>query len=698
MAVGRNDPCICGSGKKYKKCCINKAETSSFEECNRYIAIGDKISAEKIWLKSKDKFSLPENEHLGLAAYQKSLFSLSEKILSLAVKQNSKNALVSYYLGFMQGARYDYKDALVNIKRAYQLDKRSCGVAAGYALVLTKVNRYEEAKAIINTAKALGCRGAEIDSLSYLVSKSEGKHAEVIDMLVKIPSLVSSEHERKFLIASAFFKLGEYERVLEIFKSTNYPIFYSLSNFKLIAHSYLALWGLEKGMSLLKGYENLLLPGQIYLHAAKYCEEAGLRDKQREFILKCGKEDLSNELGLQDVLLMASLREGMLSEAEIFQLHKEIAATFISKKWDSRPLLKRNKKIRVGFVSPDFRRHSVLYFIEPIFRTYNKSKFEFFAYFTFVEKWDGATEKLIDLVDDWKSFSSGDEISKAISNDCIDILFDLAGHTVKNSLRAFSQRLAPVQASWIGYPFSTGMMEMDYWIGDKETLGLDSQPLFTEKLVRLPNVFSTYSPLHLRGARIDPTCNDMVVFGSFNNWDKVTDEVLLTWARLLLNMSNSRLVAKAHQLKNEQLCENVHAFFERHSVNKDRVELIGWIDSQEKHLAMYNSINVVLDTFPYNGTTTTCEALWMGLPVITLLGDSHRARVGASFLSSIGREDWVAHSLDEYISIAISVGERDLNGEHDRVLQRNALRESALFNADLFMKDFEEVLESLYSA
>lgn len=237
---------------------------------------------------------------------------------------------------------------------------------------------------------------------------------------------------------------------------------------------------------------------------------------------------------------------------------------------------------------------------------------------------------------------------------------------------------------------------MDYWIGDKETLRLDSQPLFTEKLVRLPNVFSTYSPLHLRSARIDPTCNDMVVFGSFNNWDKVTDEVLLTWARLLLNMPNSRLVAKAHQLKNEQLCENVHAFFEMHSVNKDRVELIGWIDSQEKHLAMYNAINVALDTFPYNGTTTTCEALWMGLPVITLLGDSHRARVGASFLRSIGRGDWVAHSLDEYIDIAISVGKRDLSGEHDRVLQRNTLRESALFNADLFMNDFEEVLEGLY--
>jgi predicted O-linked N-acetylglucosamine transferase (SPINDLY family) len=248
-----------------------------------------------------------------------------------------------------------------------------------------------------------------------------------------------------------------------------------------------------------------------------------------------------------------------------------------------------------------------------------------------------------------------DQLAAQIREDGIDILVDLAGHTSGHRLGAFARKPAPLQVSWLGYPDTTGLSAIDYRLTDSIVDPPGAADGFSsERLVRLPDGFHCYTPSDAAPdvAPLPAEKNGFVTFGSFNNLSKVNRGVLDAWADVLGRISGSRLVLKSRWLHMPEVCERIRKLLEQRGVARDRIELVAKLPTSAEHLALYGDIDIALDTFPYNGATTTCEALWMGVPVVTLAGDRHAARLGASMLSRVGLEGLVADRPQDYVEAA----------------------------------------------
>ncbi len=322
------------------------------------------------------------------------------------------------------------------------------------------------------------------------------------------------------------------------------------------------------------------------------------------------------------------------------------------------PSVDRNvdRRLRIGYVSPDFRRHSVAYFFEPIVEHHDRQAVEVFCYANMPTPGDAVTDRLRGHADHWRNvFGLSDAAFAAqVRDDRIDIAVDLTGHTRANRLTAFALKPAPVQISYLGYPATTGLAAVDYRLSDgwADPKGL-TEAWHREQLLRMDAGFLCYrpdgdapdvAPLPARTA-------GHVTFGSFNNLAKVTPAVIAAWAAVLHAVPGSRLALKAKALGDPGTAERLRAAFAGHDIDARRIDCLGWIVDASP-LAAYNHVDIGLDTFPYNGTTTTCEALWMGVPVLTPVGDWHAARVGVSLMSKVGLADWIADDRQSYAALA----------------------------------------------
>ena len=358
------------------------------------------------------------------------------------------------------------------------------------------------------------------------------------------------------------------------------------------------------------------------------------------------------------------------------------------------------KRLRIGYVSPDFREHSVSCFFLSLLKAHDRRKLEVFCYAE-VRKADKMTARIRTLTDHWRSTVglTSDEVARRIHEDRIDILVDLAGHTADNRLLVFAGRPAPVLVTWLGYPGTTGMEVMDYRFTDEiaDPTG-DADKYHSETLIRLPNGFLCYSPPEPSPDVSDlPSLdNKKITFGSFNNLPKMNERVVEIWSRILWHTPGSSLLLKSRQLKDESTKRRYMDLFIKNGVTPDRVNLLPATASISEHLALYNKVDIGLDPFPYNGTTTTCEALWMGVPVVTLRGDRHASRVGASILTRVGLRDLVTSNEDEYVSRAVG-----LASDLDRLKQlragmRRRMMESPLCNPESFARSVENVYEEMW--
>lgn len=318
--------------------------------------------------------------------------------------------------------------------------------------------------------------------------------------------------------------------------------------------------------------------------------------------------------------------------------------------------LEPERKLRVAFFSADFREHSVAYFIEPLLPFLDRDRFEIVLY-NFCTTPDSMTARFKSLASLWRDFPSHltQVIEPVVRADMPDIVVDLGGHTGNSLMPLFARRVAPVQITYLGYPNTTGLSTMDYRLIDSITDPDGTADQFaTEKLVRFAPTAWAYSAPAAAPAPATPPAlrNGHVTFGSFNNFSKVTDSMLSIWSRLLKEVPDSRLQLKSVGLSDPRIVASVRERLHQAGLTEERVDLSGPTGTTADHLASYAKIDVALDTSPYNGTTTTCEALWMGVPVVTLSGDRHAARVGASLLHAAGHPEWIAENWDQYITIA----------------------------------------------
>ena len=402
-------------------------------------------------------------------------------------------------------------------------------------------------------------------------------------------------------------------------------------------------------------------------------------------------------------LLLVSHYSTDLDCETIFTEHREWAEKIIRSHSSTCSFNNTNdssKRIKVGYVSPDFRGHSVAFFLEPILANHEKDEVEIFCYANVIHP-DETTERLQRLAHHWTSIVglSDDEVSSRIHNDEIDILVDLAGHTGKNRLPIFARKPAPVQVSFLGYPNTTGLPMIDYRLTDANADPPGStEKWHTEKLVRLEPSAWCYRPMGEPPlvSKLPAIEKDYLTFGSFNAFAKLNEIVLNLWGKLLSEFDHSRLFLKTRCLADPALRERVIKKFQTYGISEERIQLSAHKSSYDSHLECYHEIDIALDPFPYNGTTTTCEALMMGVPVITLEGEAHRSRVGVSLLNQVGLEHLIAKTPEEYLQIAHALAS-DLNAlEELRKNLRSRMQESSLMDEVGFTKGLENAYRKMW--
>ena len=370
-------------------------------------------------------------------------------------------------------------------------------------------------------------------------------------------------------------------------------------------------------------------------------------------------------------------------------------------KYDEKKLVKINKnkndKIKVGFLSADIvGKHSITYFLKTILLKYDKKKYEIFLFLNNIKQ-DQTTNIFKELVD--KSFNIKDlndiEAINLIRQNNIDIIIDLMGIMSENRIALLKNRLAPIQISWLGYCNTTGLKNMDYIISDRNLIYSSEEKFYTEKIIFLPKIWNCHSGFDLEIKKYPTPFNNnkYITFGSFNNFNKINLNVVEVWSKILKNVKNSKLILKSSRTIN---IDKLKELFKKNDV----LESVSFLErnlSFEEHLRLYQKIDIGLDTFPYNGVTTSFEAIWMNVPILTMKGFNFNSRCGESINKNIGINYLIAKDEREYIDKAIELSKdvEKLTRIRNKIF--NEVAPSSLFDKKKFSLEFFKSLETAYN-
>ena len=405
---------------------------------------------------------------------------------------------------------------------------------------------------------------------------------------------------------------------------------------------------------------------------------------------------------LASSIAMASLYQDDLSAQQVADLHLRLCAPIesaLATQHRARVALPRGKRLRIGLVSGDFhRQHPVNLFMLPVLQRLDHGAFELFVYHTGTMH-DEYTLKAKACSDHWFEAAKLDDhaLVQQIQRDGVQLLLDLAGHTSSHRLGVFSLRAAPVQATFLGYPHSTGLTSMDWLIGDRWVSPAEHHGLFSEGLAQLTGSVFCWSPVDVYPLPLPRPVDGPVVFGSFNNVMKLTPHTLRLWAQILHAVPASKLFLKAPSLRDAAVCDRFRRLFGEHHIDPSRLEFQGPTELGEM-MQSYGEIDIALDPTPYNGGTTSLQALWMGVPLISLVGHNFVSRMGTSFLHSLGRSEWLAQSDDDYVRIAQELAGQVGDIRSMRPLLRQQMAASSLSDIDRYVVAFQALLERMWHA
>jgi predicted O-linked N-acetylglucosamine transferase (SPINDLY family)/predicted SAM-dependent methyltransferase len=539
----------------------------------------------------------------------------------------------------------------------------------------------------------------DADALFFLgvMAVNDRRELEAIDLFEKAAEARPNDAAFRFALGGTFYDLRRFHDAMAHFRA---GLALQPDNINMAGNLWAAMiesdldeearGALERARSA--GYDtpqiNANLAG-IYRNHARI-EEAVAAYRR---LLERVPDDLEN---FSNLLLTLNYGAGY-TPAELFAEHQAYATRAARPYVAPPPAQAWPRKLRIGYVSPDFRLHVVAFFLEPIFAHHDREKFELYCYYTHRQD-DQVTERLRAAADHWLDcvHMPDAELADRIRADRIDILIDLAGHTGHNRLRVFAMKPAPVQATYLGYPNTTGLAAIDYRISDaRADPPGEADRLSAERIMRLPECFHCY-----RAREDSPPVGPLpaaqkgyVTFGCFNNFPKLSADFLEAAVRVLAAVPHSRLWLKAKALGVGYVAAGIRERFTRAGIDSQRVELSGWKPGFSDHLAAYGEVDIALDSFPYNGTTTTFEALWMGVPVVTLAGNRHAARVGVSILGAVGLDDLIANDVEELVSLC-----KELAGDQPRLSRLRAeLRERVRRSPVMDEAGFTRALEQCYT-
>lgn len=364
------------------------------------------------------------------------------------------------------------------------------------------------------------------------------------------------------------------------------------------------------------------------------------------------------------------------------------------------PMAKRRakSKIRMGFMSSDLRNHSVGHAVKPLFETYDRDRFEIYCYAPWEDTGDAVQNRIKDWVTSFKVSAnpSQRDLAQIIRDDEVDILFDINGFTLHNRLGTMAYRAAPVQIFWLGYPFTVGLPEIDYILLDALCKPENEDWLCEEPLL-MPETWVTFGALD--AIPIDPELpferNGAITFGSQNNPNKFTRPMIALWAEIMKRVPDSRFLLVRPECSSLSLCTNLAKEFERNGIGADRVYFVDNRAHGLHHMTYYDEMDVTLDTYPVTGGNTTVDALWMGAPVVSLVGNSLNQRLSYSLMTNAGVGDLCTRSTEDYVDKAVA-----LAGDHDRLRElrfgmRRQFLESPLGQTERFAENFQNLMEQV---
>ena len=417
-----------------------------------------------------------------------------------------------------------------------------------------------------------------------------------------------------------------------------------------------------------------------------------------QLALAAGADPLSR---LASSVAMTALYHDAMSSTEVADLHRSlcapIEATVQEQTFFAMPR-SPGQRLCIGYVTGDLhRQHPVNIFMLPLLMRHDRARLKIHVYHTGTMH-DEYTRQAQACADFWREAAALDDaaLHRTIVADGVDILIDLAGHTGSHRLGVFAMRAAPVQATFLGYPHSTGMSRIDWLIGDATVSPAEHHLLFSEGIAQLPGSVFCWAPVDDYPLPAPRASDAPLVLGSFNNAMKLSPKTIALWSRVLHALPDSQLLLKAPSLRDESVQSRFAALFGEYGIGRERLRLRGPSGLAEM-MQEYGDMDIALDPTPYNGGTTTLQALWMGVPVVVLEGSNFVSRMGASFLHTLGRPDWVAGDEDAYVAAAVALAQQAVAMRQGRAALRQQMEGSGLCDMDRYVLDFQALLERMWA-
>ena len=602
------------------------------------------VEAEKNYLKAVDIDQDLLDAKLNLAILYLKIDNLNKsEFFFNQILDKNKNFLVFYNFGLLQAEKKDYNKAISYFEKSYTLNNNFLPAQHHLAMAYTEIKDYNLAVA-------------------------------TYEKLLKINDL------KDINLGVIYNNLGN--------------VYSSLKKFDL-AYNY-----------LLKALRYSIDKSKIYNNLGYLCYQIGDLEKSILYFKKATEKNDEN-LNYHSRLIATSLysfnHKNLYSNyINKFNLTLEKLKFNSSQNNNSFSFDKFESKLKIGFLSSDFKRHPVGYFLLDHLDNIKKFGLELHGYSNLEERFnDDYTKKISNKFNYWsniKLLNDRDLVSK-IKKDKINILMDLSGYTGDNRVGVFALRAAPIQINWAAYLASLGIKEIDYILGDTVVTPLSHQYKYSENILQLKKIWSCLSVSDLKNLKVvnkTPAINNKyITFGSFSNANKINKKVLNAWLKILNNVPNSKLFLKSFEFEITSQVARIKSFFIKNNINSNRI-LIEKPSDRLELLNSYNNIDIVLDTFPYSGGTTNFEASWMCVPILTLKGDYFVSKCGESINSILNMKEWIASDIDNYVnkSIVFSKDFSILNQIKNKLILHS--RNSDLFNSEKFALDFSEILKTTW--
>ena len=667
----------------------------ALELASQHHSAGDLSKAKKIFQQILQQN--PKQPHalhfLGVIALKEGKNEQAVELINAALSNQPDYAEAHFNLANSLKSLYRFDEAVESYKKALKLKPDYVEVLNNLGNTLNEIGIPEEAVPYYENAIQIQSDKPEVYNNLGNTFKRIGKLRSAILNFEKAIKIKSDYSEAYNNLGVAVDEMGRPEEALLHFKMA---LTLEPNSFKAYNNQGNAFRKLRRIDAAIKSFKKALyinpamIEGHNNLGIAK--KDIGELSQSLDCFQRALKIDPKNMEAQSNYLM--NLNYSSMGQKTLFEKHYlwGIEAKYSNDLETTYKITKSigEEKLNIGFVSGDFRSHSVSYFLSPFFYNYDRKYFQIHCYSNSNIS-DQTTKKFRELVSQWNDIVGwrDEKVINKIKEDKINILVDLSGHTSGNRLTVFAKKPAPIQVTWLGYPNTTGLKSIDYRLSDSiaDPPGVDDD-FYTENLIRLPNGFLCYMPPEDIPDLVPPPSNvkKNITFGCFNNLAKINLNVLKLWKRILKALPESQLLLKSPVTNSGSIRKRFTDYF-KDSVEPKRVRFATWKTSIRTHLSDYNNVDIALDTFPYNGTTTTCEALWMGVPVITLNGERHASRVGASLLTRIGLCNLVGTSSDDYRNIALQLAKDPERLKNLRAGMRKRMLESPLCDAVSFSKD-----------